>query len=147
MRVHIIRDGRVENTVIADSVEQAQAAFKDATVIEAKKGGPGWVYSDGDVFEPAPDPLLTTKITRLAFRRRLTVAERAAIEIASRGNNPSNAELKVYMDDVMASTFVDLSRPETIAGVQALEAAGVLAPGRANQILTAPVQPIEAFGA
>ena len=45
--------------------------------------------------------------------------------------------------DTAAATFIDLSRADTRAGVQMLETAGLLAAGRALEILDAPVTPEE----
>jgi hypothetical protein len=81
-----------------------------------------------------PQPV-GTKITRLAMRNRFTFAEKVAIETAAQ----SSASIKVYLDDLAASTFVDLSRPDTQAGVQLLESEGIIATGRASEILTNPV--------
>lgn len=39
-----------------------------------------------------------------------------------------------------AATYIDLALEETVAGVGALEQMGILAVGRADQILNAPVQ-------
>lgn len=72
------------------------------------------------------------KITRLAFRNRFTQAEKIALYTAA----ASNVAIKVYLDDVNAATFIDLQRPDTIAGVQALELATIIAGGRAATILT-----------
>ena len=47
--------------------------------------------------------------------------------------------MRRYMSKVDAATFIDLDRPDTRAGVQALEAAGLLIQGRALEILDAPV--------
>lgn len=47
--------------------------------------------------------------------------------------------MRRYMSKVDAATFIDLDRPDTRAGVQALEAAGLLIEGRALEILDAPV--------
>ena len=86
-------------------------------------------------------------VTRLAFRNRFTAAEKVALEMASLDNPAGTlaqrqqaAALRVYLADVASASFVDLSRPDTRAGVQSLEAAGLLAAGRALQILDAPVQ-------
>lgn len=90
------------------------------------------------------------QITKLAFRNRFTTAEKVALEIAGLDNPaatmPARAQaaaLRANQADLAAATFVDLSRPDTRAGVQILEAAGLLAPGRALEILDAPVTPME----
>ena len=86
------------------------------------------------------------RITRLAFRNRFTQAEKVALELASLDNPATTmaqrqqaAAIRVYLADVAASAFVDLKRADTRAGVQSLEAAGLLAAGRALQILDAPI--------
>ena len=45
------------------------------------------------------------------------------------------ASLRAYLADLAAAEFVDLADATTVAGVQALEAAGLLATGRAAQVL------------
>lgn len=104
-------------------------------------------YEDG-VLVLAPD----TRITRLAFRNRFTSAEKIALELAS-VDNPATpmaqrqraAAIRVYLADVASSSFVDLSRPDARAGVQQLEAWGLLAAGRALQILGDPILVTEAY--
>lgn len=88
-----------------------------------------------------------TRITRLAFRNRFTQAEKVMLELAGvddptapMAQRQQAAAIRAHLADVAASAFVDLARADTRAGVQSLEAAGLLAPGRALQILDAPVQ-------
>lgn len=139
MRIHIIIDGVVANTILADSIQQAEAIFPGATCIEAVTGGPGWIYSNGQLVQPAP-ALATRHVTRLAFRNRFTQAEKVTIEMASRAATADGAGIKVYLDDVAAATYIDLDRADTRAGVQALETAGILAQGRALEILDDEIQ-------
>ena len=94
----------------------------------------------------APD----TRITRLAFRNRFTSAEKMALEMAALDDPTAPmalrhlaAAIRVHLADVAASTFIDLAAQDTRAGVQALEAGGLLTEGRALEILDAPVQPNE----
>ena len=102
-------------------------------------------YEDG-ALALAPD----TRITRLAFRNRFTSAEKMALEMAAlddptapMAQRQQAAAIRVHLADVAASTFVDLGRADTRAGVQALEAGGLLTEGRALEILDAPVPPSE----
>lgn len=108
----------------------------------------GWLY-DGAVFSPpvTPEPVEDWRVTRLAFRNRFTTAEKVALEIAALDNPaaamPARAQaaaLRANQADLAAATFVDLQRADTRAGVQALEAGGLLAAGRALAILDAPVE-------
>ena len=90
------------------------------------------------------------RITKLAFRNRFTQAEKAALEFAALDDpsaaTPSrmqSAALRAYLKDVESATFIDLSRPDLIAGVQALEVMSLLAAGRAMAILSAQIEPAE----
>ena len=102
-------------------------------------------YQDGALIL-APD----TRVTRLAFRNRFTQAEKVALELAALDDpaapmpqRQQAAALRATLADTAAATFIDLSRAETRAGVQMLETAGLLAAGRALEILDAPVTPEE----
>lgn len=108
----------------------------------------GWLY-DGAVFSPpvTPEPVEDWLVTRLAFRNRFTQAEKVMLELAALDDpaapmpqRQQAAAIRVYLADVAVSTFVDLGRADTRAGVQALEAGGLLAAGRALAILDAPVE-------
>lgn len=87
------------------------------------------------------------RVTRLAFRNRFTQAEKVALELAAlddpaatMAQRQQSAAIRVYLADVAAATFVDLGRDDTRAGVQALEAGGLIGAGRALEILNAPVE-------
>ena len=101
---------------------------------------------------PAPPPIdvaepTDARITRLAFRNRFTQAEKVTLELAALDNPAAStaqrqqtAALRSYLKDLDAAAFVDLGHPGTVAGVQSLGAAGLLAEGRAAAILTAPIE-------
>lgn len=131
-RIEILdEDGNVANVIVADEAfaqQQHPGAWRVAAV--------------QPVQEPAP---VLRRITRLAFLSRFADAEAVAIDLASIGATPQAAGMRRYMSKVSAATYIDLDRADTRAGVQALEAAGVLAAGRALQILDAPVQPEEGW--
>jgi hypothetical protein len=93
---------------------------------------------------PAPPPP-PVRVTKLAFRNRFTQAEKVAIEIASLDNpaasmqvRAQSAALRASQLDVQAAQFIDLNRADTRAGVQQLEAVGLLGAGRATVILDTP---------
>lgn len=84
------------------------------------------------------------------FRFRFTPEEKAAIEWAAvdRPDQPEAqrmqaAALRATLADQAAAQFIDLDDADTVVGVQGLEAMGLLAAGRAAEILGAPVQPQE----
>lgn len=90
------------------------------------------------------------RVTKLAFRNRFMPTEKVAIELAALDDpaalmpqRQQAAALRANQADLAAATFVDLQRPDTRAGVQMLEAAGLIAQGRALEILDAPIQPDE----
>lgn len=122
----------------------------DTTIVEAPI-----VTEEGGLIVrewPAADLVVADdfRITKLAFRNRFTQAEKAALEFAAL-DDPSaatpqrmqSAALRAYLKDVESATFIDLSRPELIAGVQALEVMSLLAAGRAMAILSASIAPAE----
>jgi hypothetical protein len=97
---------------------------------------------------PAP----TRWITKLAFHDRFTDTELVLIDLASIDNpaadiavRQQSAGLRVSLKKVDMATYIDLDRADTRAGVQALETAGLLAAGRALEILDAEIQPMERY--
>ena len=111
-------------------------------------------HHPGAVPDLVPDPPapVFTRLTKLGFRARFAQAEKTAIELASLDDpaaplaqRQQAADIRVYLADVASATYIDPQRPETRAGVQALEAAGLIGAGRALQILDAPIQAEEAF--
>lgn len=85
------------------------------------------------------------QITKFAFRSRFTQAEKVTIEIASLDNPTAPMEqrelaagLRAAQADQRDAAFIDLVRADTRAGVIALETAGLLAAGRAAEILDTP---------
>lgn len=80
--------------------------------------------------EPAPAPVGVT-LTKLEYLRRFTQAERIAIRAAA----AQSPQLADYMQLLELATEVRTDDPDTIAAVQMLEAAGLIATGRAQEIL------------
>ena len=119
----------------------------------ANWSGLDWVMRPYAAPPPTPEPEPVPELRHVAvlgFRLRFTKAERGAIEWAAvdRADQPEAqrrqaAELRATLADQAAATYIDLDDPETVDGVQGLEAMGLLAPGRALEILNAPIQPKE----
>lgn len=130
MIYEILKDGQVINTITAQNEFMLQN-FEHGT------------YRALDIPEVKnlmPEPM---RVTRLAFLHRLTDAEAIALDIASQGTSILAASLRRFQQKVNAAPYIDLALEETISGVNALEQMGIIAQGRAAQILTAPVQPNE----
>ena len=108
-----------------------------------------WVAGAWIVQEWATPP---RHITRRSFTNRFSTLEEAVIDLASIDNPAATQEqriqaavLRAQRRKVSESPYVDLDLQQTRDGVQALEAAGLLAAGRAIQILDAPIQPHERY--
>ena len=103
---------------------------------------------------PVPEPPAPELryITKLAFRNRFTTKEKVMIELAG-AYNPADpiqkqqlaATVRVSNADIASSTYIDLDRPDTRAGVKSMEDFGLLAVGRADEILDSLVQDFERY--
>lgn len=113
----------IESATDPDGINGAWVACGDA--------GPGWTY-DGTTFT-APAPVAPTPMpwTKKEFLLKFTPEEYAAIIAATK----TNAVLDYYWQIFMMADNVVKTDPVTIGGVQALEANGLLAAGRAAEIL------------
>jgi hypothetical protein len=80
-------------------------------------------------FEAVPQP--RASIPKIEYLRRFTQSERVAIRLAAAANHTVND----YVELLNATTTLHLDDPDVIAGVNSLESAGLLAAGRAAEIL------------
>jgi hypothetical protein len=89
-------------------------------------------YDHVEVNETVEAPAVTPKIvTKGGFIKRFSVEEYATIKAAAQ----QNAMLDYYWQQFMLAENIDLSDPDTVAGVTMLEQAGLIAQGRAQEIL------------
>ncbi len=121
--------GDVENTIIASH-----------EFVEAHHAG-RWRLADSQYPDDAAS--LQRIVSRKAFLSRFNDGEAIDIDLASMGATREAAAVRRYLSKVNAAQHIDLADEETRKGVQALEAAGLLQPGRALAILDAPIQPKE----
>lgn len=98
----------------------------------------GQTWADDEWVSPAPVAAVR-HITRLAFLQRFLDSEAIAIDLASIGATTQAAGVRRYLSLVNAATYIDLDRPDTRAGVIALESLGLINAGRAEVILDAPL--------
>jgi hypothetical protein len=135
----IIQQGRVVATATDDYTgpEDFIAAPADFDISRLSD----YAYAEGALVMRAG-----TRITKLAFDNRFTDAELVTIEMygldnpaASMAQRQMAATMRVNQRKIDRAAFIDLARLDTREGVQMLEAAGILATGRALQILDAPV--------
>ena len=130
----ITHAGRIVGTALDDYTGPAIAAPAD---FDISRMGDYRVSEDGTLALVAQ-----TRLTRLQFRTRFTAQEKAMLELAAMDDATAPtaqrlqaASLRAYLADLAAAEFVDMADATTVAGVQALEAAGLLATGRAAQVL------------
>lgn len=79
-----------------------------------------------------PAPVQSKVLSRLEFLRRLTVAER----VAARQASATDPIIYDFLDLLYQAQEVWVDDSDTLAGLQYLETKGLLAPGRATEILT-----------
>jgi len=83
------------------------------------------------VERPLLDKTIKNSLTKFQFMSRFTVEERVAITTAST-QSPALAD---WVALFKLTEEMNLNDPQTIAGVQMLEAGGIIGVGRANEIL------------
>jgi hypothetical protein len=74
---------------------------------------------------------LSAPISKREFLKKFTPAEYAAIKTTA----AVNATLDWYWQQFLLAEFIDMSDADTIAGIDMLEQAGLIAAGRAAEIL------------
>jgi hypothetical protein len=81
---------------------------------------------------PAPVPVPTQRIlTKLEYMNRFTDAELAGIYTAAK----TVVAVEIWLEKFKLASEINLDDPITIAGLQAMEAATLLATGRSQEIL------------
>lgn len=149
MNTHVYAQLDAGGVVIA--VTQLAAAAQSPELVEVPAIDAGLIGmrydAEAGTFVPGPEVAVLRRITPLAFRRRFTAAERAAIEWAAvdRADDTAlqrqrAAALRSRLKDQEMAAFIDLDDADVIAGAQEIEAAGLIAFARAQQILTAPIE-------
>jgi hypothetical protein len=136
----VLENGNVVNTIVA-SEEFMQARYPDGNYRLAPIGN----GTQSPTTETQPDAARRI-ITIRALKQRFTQAERVAVRLASADDVSKSLEerqqaaaLADWQDILNSVQFVDLDFSETIAAVELMESAGLLAEGRAAEILGAAV--------
>lgn len=147
----IIEDSVVSNVIVAP----AWTGAIDVTDAEPRPA-PGWTF-DGESFHPpvsavVPTPPGARKITNLAFDLRFTPEERVAIEMASlddpgapAAQRQQAAYIRVALQRANKATYTDLDDLVTRSSVEQFEQFGMIATGRAAEILDAPIEDRERY--
>ena len=124
MRYLISKDSIPHNIILADSQDIANHCASVA-------GGTARLLADDEVveFPPPPETPREMQLTKLQFLRLFTTAERIAIRASS---DPVIVDFLQLLD---LAQDVRLDDPDTVQGVHYLEAEGLIAHGRAHEIL------------
>jgi len=124
MIYEILNDaGEVINTIVADKVF-------------VEENYPGHYREVGPEPTPPPPPPV---ITKLAMIDRFTEAEYEGVLTAAK----SDVQVQGWLDRFAAANQVNLDDSRTISGINLLVSKNLLTQARADEILTAPVQPNE----
>ena len=118
-------------------VEQATQPTVDlgGQWVAAGSAGPGWTW-DGNAWA-APAPEAVRSLSPRGFLRRFSAAEREALEdLAATGTANVRKKLAAFKTYVQTGGYVELDDDYIVAAVTAMETAGVVAAGRAAQILS-----------
>jgi len=103
----------------------------------------GWQYG---TYAPEPAPeVVDMRITKRSFFDRLKPEEEKAIDLAGFGETDQAAEVRRFIRRLEQSPFVDLSFQQTIDALHKIELIGLIDSGRAEEILTAPINEIERY--
>ena len=147
MQAHFYAQVNADHIVLGVTQVAAEINAPDLVPIESLDTaliGQRW-NPEAQAFEPGPPPVQPTGrlISNKAFMSRFTDDEAIDIDLASIGATREAAAVRRYLSKVNAAQHIDVADDETRTGVQALEAAGLLQPGRALAILDAPIEPKE----
>ena len=145
MQVALLKDSVVFAVVDASTEEEIHSlATKHEQVIGIDGLYPapavGWVFLNNKLVPgPGQFPVYKTKISKLAFKLRMTGAERALLKSARTEGSPSyNASVADIADLFDTAVYIDLAHPVTIQGTYGLAALGILTMQRAAAILNTP---------
>ncbi len=119
-----------------EPTDRSTEVAPDGLTADWNWNGVSWVFAPNVLTEPIVSQPVEIKpartLTKLRYMSRFTDEELAGIYTAAK----SVVQVEVWLEKFKVAEDVDLDDPATVAGVQALEAAGLLAEGRSTQILT-----------
>jgi hypothetical protein len=137
----VIKGDVVDGIAIADAPLETDGEW---VLIDGMNPAPGprWTYKNG-VFSPPPappaPPPLPNIITKVAFRFRMTDTEYVGVINAAK----ADVEVAAWVETFNMVSKIDLDDQRTKDGVANLVSKNLLTQARADEILTAPVQPGE----
>jgi hypothetical protein len=137
----IIKGGVVDGVAIADASLDTDGQWICIDGMDPMPG-PNWTYENGAFVAPPSDPLpppLPNIISKVAFRFRMTDAEYVGVINAAK----TDVEVAAWVETFNMVSRINLDDQRTKDGVAKLVSKNLLTQARADEILTAPVQPGE----
>jgi hypothetical protein len=124
-----IREGAVENIILADSIE-GFPGYIDVSDVEC---GIGWTDNGDGTFSPPLEPSgnIYTRLAKRSFMSRFTVAEWAAVKAAA----PTDPAVDYFYEQFVLATFIDVTEPALSDGLDYLIYINLLDPGRKAELL------------
>jgi hypothetical protein len=126
-----VRDGACDT--IVNAIDKPPEVFGGRWIEATPEVEPGWRWDGTQWSEPTT---AVRSLSPLQFLRRFTATEREALEdITATGTAAQRKKLNAFRFYIQTGGYVELDDDYIIASVTAMETVGVLAAGRAAQIL------------
>lgn len=131
MNIAKIEGGKITQAIVADSVQWAQTNLGGIWIELPAGAGIGWAWDGSEATPPESTIAPRLRLTKREFRNQFTMPEKQAIYTAAE----TSADIRIFLDDLQAAEYIDCDNADTIASVNALESATLIATGRADEIL------------
>ena len=137
MNVALIKNDVVANMIVVESLQWAfdnVPGYDEIIDTTGMEIGMNWIRVAGVWKSPYPDPepFVKSILTPLEFLNRFTNDEVKTIMALAK----TDPDVELWWLKYNKAQDLDLNDPQTIEGVNMLETATILAPGRAAEILT-----------
>ena len=131
MKYALIKSGFVVNIIECDAEFATQISPDFDAVVGNDSVGIGWAWNGSAFTAPVQPPSPGVRvITKLAYMNRFTAAELAAIYTTAR----TVVQIEIWLEKFKLAQEINLDDPDTVAGLQAMEAGGLIGAGRALAI-------------
>ncbi len=120
--------GNLQRITDMDGNTMSEATTGDIYVVDANPTPPSWALPDPiePVIKPAP-----VQLSKLEFLEAFTEDELELIYTAAK----TVVKIEIFLDKFKLAEYIDATDPKLQLGIRALEAGGLLATGRADEIL------------
>jgi hypothetical protein len=137
MSIYARLDGVTAAEILELEVDPAQLFHPSIKLVDVSHVEPqplvGWLYIDDAWHAPyVPEPIIESPwLTSNEFMALLTNDEQHAMAAAGQ----ASPAVFLWLLKMAGASYIDLSDPQTIGGVQAMTAAGLLSAARAADVL------------